>query len=225
MSDRDLASREFTDAALAELRAAGLRPAGWGRFLMRISRRSAGQVAARPRAVAEVTTLHAAASALAARSGSGARGQAWVAASWALAVTHLGMLEDRHGLGVANVLTLARANLPAMAHDRRALVAVLAAATDFADGQLSRRTGTTSLFGQQADPLTDAAVWTWLALRHEPSRATRIATLAGWVAVVGSVTAASFARGAMIDPPRPKVVRPSAAMQVLLTIRALRRHA
>lgn len=89
-----------------------------------------------------------------------------------------------------------------------------------ADGRLSRATGTTTLFGQQADALTDAAVWTWLALHHEPSRALKLATLGGWIAVVGSGTAASFAKGGMIDPPRPKLIRPSAAMQAVLTARA-----
>lgn len=214
-------SRAFTDAVLADLAADCWRPRAWLRMLERVSRRSLEQIAARPRAAAEVTALHAAC-ALATRSG---KARAWTITSWALAITHLGMLEDQPGLGAANTLTLLRANLPAILPDRPALVAAIAAGTDLADGRYSRRTGTTTLFGQQADALTDAAVWTWLALRHEPSRALKLATIGGWIAVVGSVTAASFAKGGMIDAPRPRFIRPSAAMQAVLTARAVRRLA
>lgn len=215
--DDEYDSRSFTDAALAQLRAGGWRPGAWRRFGAAVTRRSIEQIAHRPRAAAEVTALHIAL--LAVRTGPG--GRAWIAASWVLAVTHLGMLGARPGLGAANALTLARANLPAILPDRPALAAVLAAVSDLADGRVSRSTGTTTLFGAQADALSDAVVWTWLALRHEPSRAFRTATLVGWVAVVGGVATASFARGAMIDPPRPKFVRPSALMQAALTARAL----
>nr|WP_315889928.1 CDP-alcohol phosphatidyltransferase family protein [Streptomyces sp. P9(2023)] len=38
------------------------------------------------------------------------------------------------------------------------------------DGRLARRQATVSPFGDYADSFADAAFWTWLALRHEPSR-------------------------------------------------------
>ena len=135
-------SRAATDELLAGLRAGQWRPAAWARFLVSSARRSARQALQHPRALTEVTVLHAAL-ALAA----GGHGRRWVAASWAMAATHLGMLEDRPSLGAASLVTLLRANLPALgarAARHPTLVhwlPALALASDLADGQIARAAG------------------------------------------------------------------------------------
>lgn len=216
-------SRAATDELLTALRKGRCRPAAWARFLFSSARRSAGQAAARPRALTEVTVLHAAL-ALAA----GRPGRRWLAASWAMAATHLGMLEDQASLGPANLVTLLRANLPALSGAAgiggldglvRWLPA-LALASDLADGRIARSSGTVTAFGQHADSLADASFWTWFALRHEPSRRVRVLALAAWAVPVLAVTAASVSRGRMTDPPRPAVLRPAAAMQAVIAVRA-----
>ncbi|WP_291414387.1 CDP-alcohol phosphatidyltransferase family protein [Actinophytocola sp.] len=146
----------------------------------------------------------------------------WTATSWLLAATHLGMLEHRRSLGVANVITLTRANLPALADGWAAPIVALA--SDLADGRLARRLGTESAFGSAADSLADAAYWAWFALRHEPSARVRAAALLAWVAPVVVVTTASVGRGRMVDAPRPVLVRPAALMQAAIAIRAVLRR-
>jgi hypothetical protein len=47
--------------------------------------------------------------------------------------------------------------------------------------------------------------------------------LAVWAAPVAAVTAASIRRGRMLDAPRPVVLRPAAAMQAVVAVRALMR--
>jgi len=212
-------SRAATDELLAGLRAGGWRPVAWARFAALTGRRSVQQAARHPQALAEVTILHGLL-ALAA----GRPGRRWVAASWLMAATHLGLLEDRPSLGTANVITLLRANLPALGGPARWLPA-LALASDLADGQLARRAGTVSPFGEHADSLADAAFWTWYTLRHEPSRAIRCAALAAWTAPVLTLATASILHGQMTDPPRPAVLRPAAALQALIALRAARRPA
>ena len=215
-------SRAATNELLAGLRAGRWRPAAWARFLVSSGRRSVRQAVRHPRALTEVTVLHAAL-ALAA----GAHGRRWVAASWAMAATHLGMLEDRSSLGAASQVTLLRANLPALgaqAVRHPALVRwlpALALASDLADGRIARGSGTVTAFGAHADSLADAAFWTWFTLRHEPSRPVRILALAAWAAPVVIVTSASITRGQMTDPPRPEVLRPAAAMQAIVAVRAV----
>ncbi|GAB3383572.1 hypothetical protein GCM10027360_66710 [Amycolatopsis echigonensis] len=145
----------------------------------------------------------------------------WTVASWVLAATHLGMLEDRRSLGAADIVTLTRANLPAISDGWA--VPLVALASDLADGRLARGLGTASRFGAAADSLADAAFWAWYALHHEPSIRVRTAALAAWVAPVVAVATASFGRGRMVDTPRPVLVRPAAAMQAVLTARALLR--
>ncbi|MEU3049058.1 CDP-alcohol phosphatidyltransferase family protein [Streptomyces sp. NPDC006984] len=49
----------------------------------------------------------------------------------------------------------------------------MAVGLDLADGRLARHQGTSSPFGDYADTFADAAFWTWLTLRHEPSAAVR----------------------------------------------------
>jgi phosphatidylglycerophosphate synthase len=183
------------------------------------ARRSVYQAQRHPRALGETTVLHAAFALLAGR-----LGRRWTMASWLLAVSHLGMLENRRSLGLPNAVTLLRANLAAIGGPVRWLP-VAALASDFIDGRLARRMGSETAFGAHADSLADAAFWTWFALRHEPSRGVRITALAVWAAPVVIVTTASIGRGRMVDTPRRAVLRPAAAMQALVAARAVLRRA
>lgn len=148
-----------------------------------------------------------------------------MAASWALTVTHLGMLEDRRTLGPANILTLVRANLPAVEDRLGPLLPIAALATDFLDGQISRATGTQTPFGRDADFIADAAVWNWHAAQHEPSALLRLAAAVVWAGPIAAVVVSSFAGAGMKDVPRSPWIRPAAALQVVLAARALLRPA
>lgn len=213
-------SRTATNELLAGLRDGRWRLAAWVRFFTRAGVRSWQQARARPQAVIELTAMHAA---LAAFGG----GRRWVAASWTLSVMHLGLLESRSSLAAEDLLTLVRANLPAIGGGAH-LVAAAALASDVIDGRLARNRGTDTPFGRDADALADAAFWTWYAQRHVRHRALRVATLATFVAPAAAVTAASVVRGRMVDAPRPQVARPAAALQTVLTAHAIltarRRH-
>ena len=213
------ASRAATDELLAGLRAGRWRPAAWARFVALSAGRSAHQARRRPRALAEVTVLHAVLALVAGR-----RRRRWTLVSWLLAASHLGMLENRQSLGLPNAVTLLRANLAATGGPARWLP-VAALASDLLDGRLARRMGSETAFGAQADSLADVAFWTWFVLRHEPSRSVRIGALAAWAAPVAVVTIASIGRGQMVDAPRPAVLRPAAAMQVVVATRAVLRRA
>lgn len=177
----------------------------------------------RPHALAEVALLHAGFAAVVRRRGRG--GLAWVGASWALASTHLGLLGARRSIGAATVVTLLRANLPALAPDAGRWLGAAALCSDLADGRLARARHTETVFGRYADELADTAFYTWYACRQEPSRPLRAAALAAWAAPVVALTSASVARGRMVDPPRPAVARPAAALQAVLALRALLRPA
>lgn len=209
-------SRAATDDLLRDLAAGGWRPAAWARFLASAATRSADQARLHPRAWAEVTALHGLLLAVAPPSG-----RRWVSTSWLLASTHLGLLEDRSHLGPANILTIARGNLPAIVTARHPWLASLAMATDFVDGRLARRTGTTTPFGAYADAFADAAFWIWFTTDPENRRGVRVAAAVTWLLPIGAVTALSIARGRMDDAPRPRWIRPAATLQVLLTGRAL----
>lgn len=211
-------SRAASEALLSALREEGWGPGAWSRFLARAALRSARQAACRWPALAEATALHAAL-ACAARP----RGRRWVAGSWLLAVTHLGMLEDRRTLGCANVLTLLRASLPALEDRLGPALPLIGLATDFLDGKIARATDTVTPFGRDADFLADAALWNWYATRHETSPALRVAAAAVWLLPVAAVAASSFASGAMTEVPRSPWIRPAAALEVILAARALRR--
>jgi phosphatidylglycerophosphate synthase len=215
----DAASRAATDELLAGLRAGRWRPAAWVRFAALSTHRSVYQARRHQRALIEVTVLHAAFVVLA-----GPRGRRWTAVSWALAVVHLGMLDARQSLGLANAITLLRANLPAIGGSSRWLPA-FALATDLLDGRIARHGDAVTSFGAHADSFADAVFWTWFALRHEPSRAVRVAALAAWAAPVVIVTMASIAGGRMVDAPRPELLRPAAAMQAVVAVRAVLRRA
>ncbi|MFC9645017.1 hypothetical protein ACFTZF_41935 [Streptomyces mirabilis] len=96
-----------------------------------------------------------------------------MATSSALAVTHLGLLERREQLTAADTLTLIRANLPALPGRASRWSGQLAIVLHLAGGRLARRQGAVSPFGVYADTWADTAYWTWLTLRHEPSRTVR----------------------------------------------------
>lgn len=133
-------SRASANELLAGLRAGRWQAPGWARFAASSARRSARQATWHPRALAEVTILHAMLALLAGRS------RRWrVAASWSMAATHLGLLESRRSLGAANVITLIRANLPAIGGPSRWLP-TLALASDLADGPIARRAGAVTAF-------------------------------------------------------------------------------
>lgn len=206
-------SRAASDALLAGLRSGGFRAAAWKRFALDTALRSVSTVSTHRRAAAELTALHAGL----AVAGRG-KGRKWVAASWLMSVTHLGLLGPRQSIGAASAVTLARANLPALGIGTPWL-GVVAIGSDKLDGIMARRAGPTQ-FGHYADSLADAAFWAWFAQRHETDRrALAVAGLA-WLAPVGLVTALSFAKGHMVDAPRPAWVRPAAAMQAVLAARA-----
>jgi hypothetical protein len=218
----DLAdSRAATNVLLAELREGHFAPAAVVRFLGHAARRSLLQAARRPRALAEVTVLHGALYALAADRRPGRR---WVTASWTLAVLHLGMLEHRNRLTTADALTLMRANLPTLPGGASRLSGVLAIGLDLADGRLARHQATTSPFGEYADTFADAAYWMWLTLRHEPSRTVRAAAIAAWTLPIAAVTGLALYRGTMPERPRPVLLRPAAALQVVVALRHLTRR-
>ena len=208
-------SRAFTDAALAGLRADGWSPRGWGRFMGRVTARSVEQLGAHPRAAAEVSVLHGLF--LAAARG---RGRRWIATSWAMAISHLGLLGRRRSIGWANAISLTRANLAVTGAPLGRWLGVVAAVSDKVDGTLARQQGPT-MFGFYADSLADAAFWTWLGGRRDPSRLVLAASVAAWAAPVVAVAAASIVKGEMVESPRPALVRPAAAMQAVLAVRSL----
>ncbi len=203
-------SRAFVDQALADLRSSRWRPQAWRTFLWRCTVRSVQQARRRPRAALEVTILHLALLPLARRS-------AWrLAASWALAITHLGLLgPEAHSIGPANALSLLRANLPT-----RRWAPAVAVASDAADGWLARRTKPTA-FGAYADPLADVAFWGRHAWAGERSPVLKAAAAALWLVPVPAIAGAYFAAGRTVDYPRPLLARLlSACLQLLLAVRA-----
>ncbi len=214
-------SRTATDELLAGLRDGRWRPRAWTRFFAAATRRSIRQARLRPRALLEITALHIGFATGFPRRAHG--GRVWTVVCWVLAATHLGMLEERRSIGWANTITLTRANLPARPY--RWWLPVLALASDLADGRIARELGTETSFGASADALADAAFWTWFALRHEPDARLRATAVLAWVVPALAVTTGSVGRGRMIDAPRPVLVRPAAALQVVLTGRAVARHA
>ncbi|MCI0689952.1 MAG: CDP-alcohol phosphatidyltransferase family protein [Sporichthyaceae bacterium] len=209
-------SRAATNVLLAGLRQARWRGPGWRRFVGAAAARSTQQVINHPRAVAELTVLHGAVAAAAGR-----RGGAWLTSSWLLCMTHLGLLGERSSIGPATGVTLVRANLPAVAARRGRWLAPLAVFTDLADGWLARRLDSETMFGGYADSLADAAFWTWYALVHEPDRRVRAAAIAASLGPAVVVALGSVAGGRMVESPRSALLRPAAAMQVVLAARAV----
>jgi phosphatidylglycerophosphate synthase len=214
-------SRAATDALLGMLKHDQWRPRAVARFLRQATDRSVRQAARRPRALAEITALHGMLFVHTRERGTGRR---WVATSWTLCALHLGLLEHRDRLAPADVLTLIRGNLPATAAGASRWSGVLAIASDLADGRLARHRGTVSPFGEYADSIADAAYWTWLVLRHEPSRTVWTAAIAAWAVPVAAVTAIAVRRGTMPERPHPTLLRPAAAMQGVVALRHFMRH-
>lgn len=212
-------SRAATDELLGGLRRGRFSGRALGAFLADATVRSVREARKRPIALVEATAVHAGVAVFA-----HPHGRVWLATSWLMTVTHLGMLEHRRSLGLPNLLTLARAALPAAeARLGSTPIAVLALATDLIDGQLARRTGMVTRFGTQGDYLADAALWTWFTLTHEKSRGWQLATLAAWAIPVVGLTVASFAKGGMVDVPRSSWLRPAAAVEVLIGVRVIAR--
>ncbi len=212
-------SRAATDDLLDDLATGRWRPAAWSHFLVSAAARSVDQARHHRRAWAEVSALHGVFLALAPPSG-----RRWVSTSWLLASTHLGLLEDRSDLGLANVITLARGNLPAVVTARHPWLGGVAIATDFVDGRIARGTGTTTPFGTYADAFADASFWIWFTTDGGGGRGVRAAAVLTWLLPVGAVTALSIGKGRMVDAPRPRWIRPAATLQVLLAGRALWRE-
>lgn len=212
-------SRAATNELLGGLRRGGFGGRALGAFIADATLRSIREARKRPIALAEATAVHAGMAALA-----HPHGRAWVLTSWLMTVTHLGMLEERRTMGLPNLLTVARANLPAAAARLgSAPIVALALATDFVDGKVARRTGTVTRFGTQGDYLADAALWTWFTVTHEKSRGWQLATFAAWAIPVAGLTVASVAKGGMVDVPRSRWLRPAAAVEVLIGARVLAR--
>ena len=220
-SRRDLRSattREASDRLLAVLRDGRWMPAAWWRFAALATLRSLDAARAKPRAFGQATLIHL--PFLLA-----GRGRWWVLASWVMAVTHLGMIGERDDLGMANTLTLIRANLPAVEARLGRALPVLSLATDFADGKIARATGRVSAFGAQADFLADAAFWTWFVIRYDRNRLVLVATVAAWLAPVTALALAGVAQGRMTDLPRSAWLRPAAVLEVIIGARAIVRMA
>lgn len=138
-----------------------------------------------------------------------------------MTVSHLGLLEKHDDLGLPNLITLFRANLPALENRLGRAGALLALGTDLLDGKLARATHAETTFGKQADFLADTAFWTWYTVRHETSRRARALTLAAWAAPVAGITVASFLQGRLVEIPRSRWLRPSAAVEILIGARVI----
>jgi hypothetical protein len=208
--ERQSESRAFVDEGLGRLQRSHWRPAAWAEFLGRCGIRSAMQARTHPLAAIEVTALHAGLGWL----GWGGPG---LAASWVLAMTHLGLLgSQRRSIGLPNLLSLLRANLPASRWTPLAAVG-----SDVLDGRLARL-ATPTAFGAYADPLADVVFWTRYASASDSSRVLRAAVAATWLLPLAAIVTGYFAAGRTIDYPRPLLVRRlSAAVQCLLAARAL----
>ncbi|MBT2478477.1 CDP-alcohol phosphatidyltransferase family protein [Streptomyces sp. ISL-94] len=213
-------SRAATDALLGHLRQGRWSPRAVARFLWLAGDRSVRQAARRPQALVQITAAHGLLAGLARNK---RPGPGWVAASWALSVLHLGLLEERDHLSAADALTLVRGNLPATALGSTRWAGVAAIALDVADGRLARHQHTVTPFGDYADTFADAAFWIWLTLCHEPNRLVRAAAITAWALPVVTVTAIGIRRGTMPERPRPTLLRPAAAMQGIVALRHLLR--
>ena len=209
-------SRAFTNAALADLRASGWSPGGWVHFLVRTGRRSGQQIGVHPRAAVEVTLVHGVFLGL---GSCRRRTWWWVGSSWAMTMTHLGLLGGRRSIGWPNVISLARANLPVTGPRLGRWLGLTALVTDKLDGSLARRQGPT-MMGFYADSLADAAFWTWFGARGESGPVLRGATVVAWGVPVAVAAVESIRRGEMVDIPRPALLRPAAALQFVLALRS-----
>ncbi|MBJ7602263.1 MAG: CDP-alcohol phosphatidyltransferase family protein [Candidatus Dormibacteraeota bacterium] len=216
---RSASTQAFVDSLLGDLAAGAYSPAAWFRFAWRSWRRSLEAARRQRRAALEVHLLHLALLTLGT--------PRWVIGSWLLAWSHVGLLGDQpRSLGVANLLTLLRANLPALRGSHRAWVASAALGSDLADGWIARAGSRETGFGAYADALADLTFWTWFAYRHEPSRLLRGLALSLWLTPAAALIVWYFGAARAIDVPRPQVTRlASAGFQLLLAARAWARWA
>ena len=182
----DSDSRTATNDPLSELRTSRWRTPAWSRFPGRAGLRSWEQARAHPRAVAEVTVLHATLAVLGRR-----HRWRWAVASWAPGGDTFGHARVTTLVGDGQRADLDQANLPVSATGDGRVLGLLALISDLADGRLARQLGTVTPFGRDADSIADAAFWTWFALRHEPNRAIRILALGAWAVPVATVIAIS----------------------------------
>jgi len=209
-------SAVFANEVLQRLRAERYTVRAWSVFWARSWSESRRAARARRRAAADVHLLHAALFL--------ATGDPRAAISWTMAWTHVGLIPVGQGLGVANALSLLRANLPIIAAARPRLVATVAVLTDLADGAIARRTGGVTPFGVYADGLADVVFWTWFAWRCEEDPWLRRTAMLSWLAPSVVFTMAAMTGGRMPVVRRLMIVRTlSAALQSTLTIRAFRR--
>ena len=210
---RPAGSGQWLDAELGALRRSPAAPEAWWRFIAHSVERSRQQWWLHPRAARDLLTVHLALFALSRRP--------WVGASLVLCATHLGLLAADDGLSTADLVSLLRANLPALLPASRWTVAV-AALSDGLDGWLARRTRRETAFGAYLDGLADVAFWTWFSTRREPNPALRILGLSFWALPAMGITAAYFVEGRSIDYPRLGLVRQvSAIVQLAFALRAL----
>lgn len=172
--------------------------------------RSCEQIRLHPRAAAQVTVLHLALGPVCRRQ------PVVLVGSWVLAITHLGLLgHGRDSIGVANALSLLRANLPLMP-----TAPLLALVTDLADGWIARSTRPTA-FGGYADGLADVTFWTRFATRRSGRLLGGLA-LAGYLLPATAIVVAYFVRGGVIDYPRPEWTRRlSVVLQCAIAVTAL----
>lgn len=214
---RSEAARDFADRLLGRLARERYSPAAWAHFFARSFRRSAEDARRHPRATKQIHLFHVLLL-LASRS-------PWPAVSWLLAWSHLGLLSEHDdGIGIANLLTLTRANLPVLAKRHSGWTAGAAALTDSLDGAFARRRGSVTAFGSFADPLADGVFWTWFAFRNDPSDVIRLLTLSVWVIPPVALAVGYFARAGVIDAPRPEWSRYlSACLQALMIARTAAR--
>jgi len=211
--ERPAGSRQWLDAELRDLRRSPAAPDAWGRFIVHSIERSRQQWWLHPRAARDLLIVHLALFALTRKP--------WVGASLVFCATHLGLLGVDDGLSPADLVSLLRANLPAVLPASRWSAAV-AALSDGLDGWLARRTRRETAFGAYLDGLADVAFWTWFSTRREPNPALRILGLSFWALPAMGITAAYFVEGRSIDYPRLRLVRQvSAIVQLALALRAL----
>jgi phosphatidylglycerophosphate synthase len=202
------AEPRFADQALARLRAARFHPWAWKAFLGDSLRQAARDRAAARGATYEILALAALAGLVIAIL-AGDPWLAWTAATAAMAVWHVGMLESddaectRH-LGVANAVTLSRVFLiPLLATPIARFVVVGGLASDAADGAVARRTKRPTRFGRWADSTADAAFVPGAALAlSTQNRLAWWATLlvATRFAVGAAIIAVSAFRAARVPP-------------------------
>ena len=158
----------WTADVLAELKAGRFSPRAWSRFLARSFVRA--HAARTERRYELRQTLALGALGLAAWAGLALAGRPWLALAgvlwWALVTVmvdwHLGMLDEQHRLGLANVLSILRAGvvpvLPVLPPALLAAVLIPAGVLDGLDGPIARARGEMTRLGHWLDGGVDGLV-------------------------------------------------------------------